>query len=218
MRIEWLNKKNTGRVIVFFTGWGMDGKAVQHIKGDYDILVINDYRQLDIENLPELVSYQEIYVVAWSMGVWAAANTLMDWGISYERLIALNGTEHPVNDLWGIPEKIYRLTERGMNVAGREKFMLRMLDNAAERERFVDNRPQREVEEVCDELVAIRLQAETRQHSLIWDKVYISSGDVIFSSTNQLAWWDNRAKKVVKLDGGHYPFYHFESWDQILEL
>ena len=160
MRIEWLDKKNTGRVIVFFNGWGMDGKAVQHIKGDYDILVINDYRQLDIENLPELVSYQEIYVVAWSMGVWAAANTLMDWGISYERLIALNGTEHPVNDLWGIPEKIYRLTERGMNAAGREKFMLRMLDNAAERERFVDNRPQREVEEVCDELVAIRLQAE----------------------------------------------------------
>ena len=37
MRIEWLNKKNTGRVIVFFTGWGMDGKAVQHIKGDYTI-------------------------------------------------------------------------------------------------------------------------------------------------------------------------------------
>lgn len=218
MRIEWLNRKYTDRVVVFFNGWGMDSRAVQHLKGSSDILAINDYRQLNAEILPKLASYREIDIVAWSMGVWAAANILPEWGISYTRLIALNGTEHPVNDSWGIPDKIYRLTERGMNEIGREKFMLRMLANAEERERFSNNKPQRNVEEICEELTAIRLQADKRQHSLIWDKVYISAEDVIFSQTNQMAWWNSRAKEIVILAGGHYPFYHFENWEQILEL
>lgn len=217
MRIEWLNKNSTDRVVVFFNGWGMDSNAVRHLTGDYDILMINDYRQLNTEVLPELTLYREVNIVAWSMGVWAAANILPEWGVSCTRLIALNGTEYPVNDSWGIPDKIYRLTERGMNAAGREKFMLRMLADAEERKRFAVDKPQRELEEVCDELTAIRLQSETRQNTLTWDKVYVSSGDVIFSQTNQRAWWDNRARKIVVLDGGHYPFYHFESWEEILE-
>ncbi len=218
MRIEWLNRENTDRVIVFFNGWGMDSRTVQHLKGEYDILEINDYRQLNTEILPELTSYREVNVVAWSMGVWGAANILPVWGIACTRLIALNGTEHPVNDSWGIPDKIYQLTEKGMNAAGREKFIRRMFADEEERKRFSANKPQREVEEVGEELTAIRLQANELQNSLTWDKVYISSGDVIFSPTNQLAWWDNRAKKIVILDGGHYPFYHFENWAQIWEL
>ncbi len=216
--MEWLAEKSSDRVIVFFNGWGMDSKAVQHLKGECDILAVNDYRVLDIAVLPDLSAYREIYVVAWSMGVWAAANILPVCGISCKRLTALNGTEHPVDDRWGIPEKIYRLTEKGMNAAGREKFMSRMLADREERERFAAAMPGRELEEVREELTAIRLQAEERENTLAWDKVYISSGDVIFSQANQKAWWENRAGEIEILDGGHYPFYHFESWEQIVAL
>ena len=49
-----------------------------------------------------------------------------------ERCVALNGTTRPVDDEYGIPVKIYELTEKGMNERGREKFFLRMLDGADE--------------------------------------------------------------------------------------
>ncbi|MCC8173923.1 MAG: DUF452 family protein, partial [Odoribacter sp.] len=79
MRIGWLNKSSRGRVIIFFTGWGMDVNSVSHLKGEYDVLVIYDYNDISVTNLPDLNSYKEIYVIAWSMGVWAAANILSYW-------------------------------------------------------------------------------------------------------------------------------------------
>lgn len=47
MRIEWLNKKGSGRVIVFFHGWGMDAAGVSHLQMEDDVLMCYDYRSLD---------------------------------------------------------------------------------------------------------------------------------------------------------------------------
>lgn len=120
MRIVWLNKKNRDRVIIFFNGWGMDENAVIRLSGIYDLLMVYDYRHLENKNFPVLEEYQEIFVVAWSMGVWAASNVIPELPFSPSRLIALNGTEHPVDDHWGIPCRIYQLTEKGMDEKGRK--------------------------------------------------------------------------------------------------
>ena len=47
MRIEWLNKKGSDRVIVFFHGWGMDAAGVSHLQIEDDVLMCYDYRSLD---------------------------------------------------------------------------------------------------------------------------------------------------------------------------
>ena len=131
MRIEWLNKKGSGRVIVFFHGWGMDAAGVSHLQMEDDVLMCYDYRSLDFD-FPDLGHYRCIYVVAWSMGVWAADRVISRLEMKPERCVALNGTTRPVDDEYGIPVKIYELTEKGMNERGREKFFLRMLDGADE--------------------------------------------------------------------------------------
>ena len=46
MRIEWLNKKGSDRVIVFFHGWGMDAAGVSHLQMEDDVLMCYDYRSL----------------------------------------------------------------------------------------------------------------------------------------------------------------------------
>lgn len=216
MRIEWLKKKDGGRVVVFFNGWGMDACGVKHLEAECDVMVVSDYRCLKDCIFPDLSSYQRVDVVAWSMGVWAAANLLPVMGVQPDRLIALNGTEHPVSDAWGIPVRIYQLTEKGMNEKGREKFLSRMLDGAAEWERFEQNKPQRELSEVCEELVQIRIQSTGLKNTLHWNKVYISAHDVIFPVDNQKSWWQDRADRIEIIPGGHYPFYQFDSWEQIL--
>lgn len=217
MRTEWLIKKGNRRLVLFFNGWGMDAQAVAHLGGACDVWMAYDYRVLESVDLPDVRAYGEVCVVAWSMGVWAAANVVPQLPVAPGRAVALNGTEHPVDDRWGIPERVYRLTERGMNAAGREKFVGRMLADAAEAERFAESKPARSLEEVCGELTAIREQSAVRREEMKWHKAYVSEQDVIFPAASQRAWWQGRAERVCGLAGGHYPFYRFGSWDEIID-
>lgn len=212
----WLSKKGSGRAVVFFNGWGMDETAVAHLKGEADVLVVYDYRSLS-ESCPEaLRHYRETAVIAWSMGVWAAANILPFWPIRPRHCIALNGTERPIDDRYGIPVRVYELTEKGMDARGREKFFHRMLSGPEERLRFAANRPARPLSEQCEELERIHRQSMEGRQGIPWTKAYISRQDVIFPEQNQQDWWRDKVP-VLRLEGGHYPFYRFESWQEIIE-
>lgn len=221
MRIEWLNKNNTDRVIIFFNGWGMDAAAISHLVADTNLMMLYDYRNLEIPEFPDWKDFREIAVVAWSMGVWAAEQVLPLLPVHPNISIAFNGTGRPVDDRYGIPCKIYQLTEKGMSASGQEKFMKRMFVNPEERERFEKNKPSRKVPEVCEELTAIRKQStgtlNTCLATLKWDKAYISEQDAIFPVQSQLNWWQERAP-IGKLAGGHYPFYHFRNWEEVIRL
>lgn len=215
MRIEWICKKNAGRVVLFFNGWGMDGRCIAHLSSESDVVNVYDYRELAGTCPFRQEDYQEIRLVAWSMGVWAAANVLPRWNLRPQSCVALNGTEHPVDDYCGIPVKIYELTEKGMDERGREKFFSRMLADPDQRMRFLENRPQRELAEQCEELGCIRRQAAGLQNSIRWDRIYISEKDVIFPVANQQNAWAGRAG-IQLLKGGHYPFYEFRNWEEII--
>ena len=194
MRIEWLNKKGSGRVIVFFHGWGMDAAGVSHLQMEDDVLMCYDYRSLDF----------------------AADRVISRLEMKPERCVALNGTTRPVDDEYGIPVKIYELTEKGMNERGREKFFLRMLDGADECRKFSGQKPNRGIEEVCEELCRIRELCSGVKGNLNWDKSYISEKDSVFPAQNQLNWCRKEGIPAVSLPGGHYPFYRFRSWREIL--
>lgn len=217
MRIEWLNK-NTGnhRMILFFNGWGMDSGAVLQLTGIYDVAVVSDYRCLALAELPDLSLYGEIYVIGWSLGVWAAANVISMTGIAPAKLIAFNGTEFPIDNRYGIPVRIYELTERGFNEEGRKKFLQRMFADAREWECFRDKLLSRPLQEVCEELVMIHRQSESMQKELQWDKIYISRMDRVFPVENQQNFWNARCKDIRILPGGHYPFCGFKDWNEIL--
>ncbi len=217
MRIEWLIKKGAGRVIVFFNGWGMDAAAVSHLETNADVVMFYDYRSLSYDNLPDLEDYREIYVVAWSMGVWAASCLVPHLKMQPRLVVALNGTERPVDDQYGIPVKIYRLTEKGMDARGREKFFSRMVVTDEDRQFLKGHLPSRELREQCEELVLIEKQSQGCEKRCHWDKVYVSEKDVIFPPGNQLNWWKEKAP-VVLLAGGHYPFTSFKSWEDILGI
>lgn len=217
MRIEWLIKKGAGQVIVFFNGWGMDASAVSHLETDADVVMFYDYRILSHDNLPDLREYREVYVVAWSMGVWAAACVVPHFNVRPCWAVALNGTERPVDNLYGIPVKVYRLTEKGMNIRGREKFFSRMAVTDEERQFLKGRLPARELEDQCEELVLIEKQSYGCEKCYSWNKVYVSEKDVIFPVENQLNWWQGKAP-VTFLPGGHYPFAGFKEWEHILGI
>lgn len=216
MRIEWLCKKNAGRVIVFFNGWGMDAAAVSHLVTNSDVVMFYDYRTLECDVLPSLVKYKEVYIVAWSMGVWAAAHVVPLLGVIPTFSVALNGSERPVDDRYGIPCQVYALTEKGMNERGREKFFSRMLASREELTRFKEHKPDRDLGEQCEELVMVRKQSDWHKESISWTKIYIGNQDIIFPVKNLQNWWSGKAP-ITLLECGHYPFYCFRSWEEIIK-
>ncbi|MDL2251806.1 DUF452 family protein [Odoribacter sp. OttesenSCG-928-J03] len=215
MKIEWLNKKGQNELIIFFNGWGMDINAVKHLEGDFDVLMFYDYRTLQLlDELPDLTGYDKKYVIAWSMGVWAASNICYSWN-DVDMFVAINGTERPVCDSYGIPCNIYSMTEKGMNERGREKFFFRMLKNREEVALFGPHKPVRLLEEQLEELTHIREESETHRQTVNWSRAFISDYDIIFPVQNQHNWWDSRTQ-VISVDSGHYPFYNLKNWNDIL--
>ena len=124
MKYKWLNLKKNREVIIFFNGWGMDESVMKHLNyGSYDVLMFYDYNTLDTDfDFKSLEKYEKKYLIAWSMGVMTAS--LFD--INYDRKIAINGTLKPIDNNYGIPERIYDLTIRGFNEKGRERFIKSM--------------------------------------------------------------------------------------------
>ncbi len=216
MRIDWVQQKGEGVLVVFFNGWGMDCRAVAHLQTDADLMICSDYRSLEAEGgIPDFSPYHTLYVVAWSMGVWAAANVMPEWGVQPDRLVALNGTERPVDNLYGIPVRSYELTENGMTEQGREKFFARMFADRREAALFSVNKPRRILTEQVEELCLIHKLSSEHKKCIKWDKIYISEKDLIFPPANQRHWWEDKAPTTT-LAGGHYPFYHFTDWQEIL--
>ena len=126
MKLNWLNKKNNKKLIIFFNGWGMDDNAIAHLSPeDYDVLTICDYNTL--EELPDLSEYDLRHVVAWSMGV--MVGTLFE--CNQKSATAINGTLFPIHAEYGINPKVYKLMELGYNEQSAGKFLIKMFNDTS---------------------------------------------------------------------------------------
>lgn len=203
MEYKWLNNKNNNKIIIFFNGWGMDESVVSHLDpADFDILMFYDYNSLDTNfDFSTLNKYTERYLVSWSMGVMTA--TLFE--IKYDSTTAVNGTLKPIDNKFGIPERIYDLTLRGFNEKGAEKFIANMFDTNCELPKI-----KRSFESQKSELAALKEYKANKKFK--YTKVFISDNDKIIPTKNQTAFWG----KEPNLKSGHSPFLLFKNWNELL--
>lgn len=209
MKFEWINKQNNPNIIVFFSGWGSSGNI--NTKQDYsnfDILIIYDYRtfeQIDFN----FSQYQKKYLIAWSMGVFVC-NKYYETFKNFDKLIAINGTQKPIDDNYGIPEAIYNLTVDNFNELSCSKFVKKMSSELKLNEYCLRN-----IEELKEELIAIRdLKV---QNLLNFDKAIISLKDKIIPSKNQLNWWQKENVKIIMLENApHYIFNLYNNWGDLI--
>ena len=201
MQYKWLNRKENKNLIVFFNGWGMSEKAISHLNfSDYDVLVFFDYRSFEIENF-DFSRYEKKILIAWSMGGYVC-NYFFDIFKDFDRFIAINGTQKPINDDYGIPTAIYNLTVDNFNDLSCTKFMKKISTNIEP--------SGRSTEELKEELIAIRdLKV---QDYLTFDKAIVSTKDRIIPSKNQINFWKN----AQQIDCTHYIFDQYTSWEELL--
>lgn len=209
MQCQWLTQKSHDRLIVFFNGWGMDEKSIAHLKqphGAFDCLHFFDYRNKEIPEI-DFSGYAEIYLIAWSMGVYMSSCLTQKCNLAFDRKIAFCGTGNPIDLKEGIAPKIYSLTVRNFSEQSRRIFSDK-IGFAMDTERSTHS--------LKEELSAVALHDLPKNSR--FDTAFIAEGDEIFSPSCQHNYWKNHADNIIFLPCRHYPFHLFGSWQDILHF
>ncbi len=219
MKVSWLHRAGKEQLILFCNGWAMDGQPFMPLDSKaYDVLMLNNYSDLQPDLDLKLVfnDYRKLYLVSWSMGVWAAQQLFGACDGLFSRAICLNGTLCPIHDQYGIPEKVFQATLQAWNETSRLKFYQRMCRDQTLISRFITCQPERTFEDQAKELEALQKLANCGSESQsIYSDIVIANKDFIIPTVNQLAFWQER--EVCRVDGFHFLFYGFACWDEIVE-
>ena len=208
MKQEWLNKRNNTDLIVFFSGWGDGNISVKPCCENYDVLMFFDYRTFDEINI-DFSQYKNKYLIGWSMGVYVC-NYYYDKFNDFNKLIAINGTQKPNDDNFGIPTFIYDLTIRNFNELSCNKFVKKMSPSLAP-----DKYSTHSIEELRNELISIK-NLEIKE-LLKFDKAIISLKDKIFPPQNQMNWWKTQNVKMeISENSFHYIFDIYKKWSDLI--
>ncbi len=166
-----------------------------------------------------------------------------------KKAVAINGTLCPVSNIWGIKQEIFNnslealkeeLSNRSATSSNNssicsspfmQKFIGRVFNHNREQiERYLSNPQQRGLEDIYNELEAIKEQF-IFNNAIFWNKVIISKRDLIIPTKNQLRFWseyemcldkENRLTfnandfTIQHTDAPHFPFYNWTSWSEII--
>lgn len=191
--------------MLFFTGWGMDADTVALPPMGCDVAVVCDYRDFELDT-SAMTRYGSIIVAGWSLGVYAArVFAAANANLPICRMVAINGTLWPVDEHRGITPSIYQATADRLSESSLLKFWRRMCNDSAHYEAFLTHRPSRSVEQLRDELVAIRRHCEANRSTPAtkWSSAVIGTRDRIFSPQNQRNSWRDAAWEIREVDEAH---------------
>lgn len=204
MQYRLTSSTGAPRLILIFAGWGMDATPFESLcRPGYDIMVVWDYRSYHID-WSVVEGYGEICLVAWSMGVFAASQTIQAIDYKITRRIAVNGTLTPVDDLRGIPEAVYYGTHAGLDERNLTKFYRRMCGSREVYAAFDAVRPRRDIDGLRDELAAVAERTILNTMAPVrWDKAIVGRADAIFPPVNQRRAWQAAGVPVEVTDDAH---------------
>lgn len=217
MTSKWINKNGKKSCIVFFNGWGMN-ESILPINNnmEFDLFMCYNYNGIEDLNKEEFKQYDNIHLVAWSLGVYAASVAVQNCSLTFVKKIAINGTMSAIDDSKGIPKGIFVGTIRGWNDINRDKFNLRMMGNRTYLMKCDDKLSKRSAEDQKQELEFLfKHISENDMPEYQWDKVIIGEKDLIFTADNQKNAWENH-NIFIEEKMPHFPFNHLKTWQEII--
>ena len=215
MNITFTKRNGHGHLLLLMAGWGMDYNPFAELDvPGYDIAITWDYRD---ENLDRkcLEGYREIVLIAWSMGVMEADRILSGLQLPLTLTVAVNGTLNPVSDTDGIPVNVFKGTLDTLSADSLKRFNKRMCGNRDSLALFESKAPERDIENLKEELMILGERATEPHKSLRWDLVVIGTRDLIFPAAAQRHAWTGR--EIMEIDAPHLPDFRTIINDLIID-
>lgn len=226
MVLNFYHQTDHRTLLIFLAGWGTTPQVVHHyaIPDGWDYLTLHDYTDLlshcSEDTFAELSShrYDRVYLVAWSMGVWAA-EVLSHLFPHPTIAVAVAGTPIPMDDSYGIPEHIFRGTLEGLTDDNRARFDRRMCGGKKLLSVY-QSFAARSTEDLREELLYVFDHSKaTRDNAFTWTRAIIGEKDLIIPPANQVKYWTEHSTPIEILEGvGHYPFLEYQSWTDLLHI
>ncbi len=215
-QIQLINQKHR-RLLLFFAGWGADETPFKDYRpAASDYMLCYDYRTLEFD-ASHLNSYEEINVIGWSMGVWAATQTMPRLHLPVIRSIAINGTPFPIDEKRGIPPEIFHGTLERLTDVSLHKFLKRMCADGAAFRQFLQVTPRRPLEELREELIEIEKSYSTCSiPHFQWQQAVVGNNDRIIPPANQQDAWAELNTPVLATENAHYDEQLFKYYLQDL--
>ena len=135
-----------------------------------------------------------------------------------DKKIAVNGTPYPVHDEFGIPIKTFDLTLKFVDTGLQGKFQKNLFKNPTNYEKYLKNPVERTVDSQKAELIALNdfIKNKKIEYEKFYDYAIISDTDKIIPTRNQKSCWETLDTPYKILDSGHFPFFEFKSWEDII--
>lgn len=217
MKIHWLNKNNSDKIIVFFSGWGQSPQYFEEqFSSKSNVVMLYNYSHLNFSELENVTSsYNRKEVIGWSFGVLVAA-LFMEKYNNIDFSTSINGSLNPIDDDEGIPTKIFQGTLKLLSNASWEKFIFRMIGDRQEYAKFIEQND-RDIDSLKEELTFLGTLPPLKQH-VLFHQVFISTKDRIFPSENLIKYWETNQNTFHLIDTQHFPFHHYSKWEEIAQL
>lgn len=218
MKTEFISH-NKNSLIIFFCGFYTDANCfIEFDNGKSDLLFVYDYSDMQTNPLEyfDFLGYTQISVIAYSYGVWALNYVYnQDLLPQVDSSCALCGTFCPIDNEYGVNEKVYEIMMRSLNADTIDKFEKKMAIGSS----FPLNikSAKRKIENLLDELLNIKIVSKNTwfKKNFDFDKVVLAKKDRIFPYSSQANFWAAHRNKV-ELECGHFPFFEFRDFDEIL--
>lgn len=207
MRKKNVVKEGSEKLLVFFAGWGASAELFDGIEVEkgWDFIICFDYSDGDF-SFGEVADYNFVRVIAWSLGVMVAELAMGNSVWKVVDAVAINGTRFPVNDAFGIPERVFRLTLDGMKGEGVwDKFKRRMCLDKLSVFEILNVERERDILQ-CELKYLYDCALHNKVSGIcIWKKAIVGRKDLIFPYENQIAAWKQEGSvRIEERDVAHY--------------
>lgn len=212
MKLYHSNNDST-RLLIFFAGFYTDENCFLDFDNQKsDVLYIYDYSVInfDIFDDFDFSPYLEINLMAYSYGVWAAGiinnNKCMP---EINKSCAICGTLKPIDDNYGVPKNIFDIMLKSLSADSLKTFEEKMFKGVEIK------KSKRQLENLRAELNNIKLLSNMGSN-FEFDKIILAKKDRIIPYSAQANYWAGHKNQLI-LNTGHFPFYEFENFDEMLD-
>ncbi|MDR1013214.1 MAG: DUF452 family protein [Lactobacillales bacterium] len=191
-------------LILFFNGWGMDENLVKHLP------LPKNYR-LKIVNYPyQIKIYKEknILPIGYSFGVYYLAKWIKKANLSFEKVIAINGTPEIIGK-YGISKKIFQTTYHNLSESTLKIFFKNMGVNQTFK------RSNKSIAKLKVELK--NLYDNYYPQPNFFTTALISENDRIIPAKRQKKYFQPKNTKIKKICGEHFAFTTLKDWREIID-
>ncbi|MCQ2741407.1 MAG: DUF452 family protein [Alphaproteobacteria bacterium] len=204
---------NSKDLIAFFAGWGCDQNQFTNLHDSKDVVILYDYQDLKLDF--DFGKYENIYVIAYSAGVFIAS-IFADNLPNVRKKVALCGNPYLFDEKLGISQatiQVFKDITLDNYLEFRRKYMV---FSDEEYERYNKLESLRTIESCENELSALQqlYQDNKAQIDPLFDKAIVAENDLIFDVKMQREFYKDKLQIIPQAK--HHIFFRFNRFEDRL--